>query len=220
MSTLADIWPPFALRVTSGPLEFRVITDDDIPALVDLALAGIHDPASMPFGFPWTDAPADELPRNTAAYYWRARAEFSRDRWNLEFAVRYDGELVGVQGFATTHYLVTRTGETGSWLARPMQGRGIGTHMRQAICALLFDHLDAAEITSAAFADNPASLAVSRKVGYEDNGSARVQRRPGELAHMRRLVLRPARFVRPADPVRVTGVASMRRFLGLDDGDG
>lgn len=37
--------------------------------------------------------------------------------------------------------------------------------MRQALCAFLFDCLDAQEITAGAFVDNPASLAVSRKVG-------------------------------------------------------
>src|SRR4051794_32629907 len=67
------------------------------------------------------------------------------------------------------------------------QGRGIGTAMRQTMCALLFDHLQAEEITSAAFTDNPASLAVSRKVGYTDNGTFRMQRRPGELAWRRKL---------------------------------
>ena len=51
--------------------------------------------------------------------------------------------------------------------------------MRQTLCAFLFDHLDAEEITSAAFLDNPASLAVSRKVGYLPNGDFRERRRPG-----------------------------------------
>ena len=31
--------------------------------------AGIHDPATMPFYFPWTDAPIDQLARNTAQYH-------------------------------------------------------------------------------------------------------------------------------------------------------
>ena len=91
----------------------------------------------------------------------------------LDLAVRVDGQLAGVQGFSTKDYLVVRTGETGSWLGATFQGRGLGTAMRQAMCALLFDHLDAEEVTSAAFTDNPASLAVSRKVGYTDNGTHR-----------------------------------------------
>jgi RimJ/RimL family protein N-acetyltransferase len=39
-----------------------------------------------------------------------------------------------------------RTGETGSWLTRVRPGQGIGTRMRKAVCALLFDRLDAAEL--------------------------------------------------------------------------
>ncbi|GAA0906248.1 hypothetical protein Vau01_113580 [Virgisporangium aurantiacum] len=136
---------------------------------------------------PWTDAPAEQLPGNTAAYYWRTRASFSPADWILDLIVRLDGQVVGVQGIHVADYLVVRTGETGSWLGRRFQGRGIGTAMRQVMCALLFDHLDAEEITSAAFTDNPASLAVSRKVGYVDNGTVRVQRRPPEARPVRPL---------------------------------
>jgi RimJ/RimL family protein N-acetyltransferase len=87
--------------------------------------------------------------------------------------------------------------------------------MRQAMCALLFDYLDAEEITSAAFTDNPASLAVSRKVGYTDNGIYRVQRRPGELAWSRKLLLTPDRFVRSEHPLRVEGIEPLRAAIGL-----
>ena len=215
MTTPIDLWGPFALRVRCGPLELRAITDDDIPAIVDLVLAGVHEPAQMPFAQPWTDAPADELPANTAAYYWSTRASFSASAWTLDLAVRVDGELIGVQGFSATDYLVVRTGETGSWLGRTFQGRGIGTAMRQAMCALLFDHLEAEEITSAAFTDNPSSLAVSRKVGYTDNGTVRVQRRPGELALSRNLRLTRDRFIRAEQPLRVEGAAPLRAAIGL-----
>ena len=215
MITSADLWGPFALRVRCGPLEMRAITDDDIPAVVELAAAGIHDPAEMPFAQPWTDVPPDRLPGNTAAYYWSARASFSSREWTLDLVVRVDGEIAGVQGFHARDYLVLRTGETGSWLGRRFQGRGIGTLMRQAICALLFDRLDAEEISSAAFTDNRASLAVSRKVGYVDNGTVRQQRRPGELARSRKLLLTRDTFVRPPYPVDVTGVGPLRAAVGL-----
>ena len=89
---------------------------------------------------------------------------------------------------------MTRTGETGSWLGREFQGRGIGTAMRQVICAFAFDHLDAEEVTSGAFLDNPASLAVSRKVGYRPNGVRRLKRRAGELALNQSLVLTTGRL--------------------------
>jgi RimJ/RimL family protein N-acetyltransferase len=88
--------------------------------------------------------------------------------------------------------------------------------MRQVMCALAFDHLGFEEITSAAFADNPASLAVSRKVGYRPNGVRRLQRREGELALNQGLVLTPEDFVRGEHELQVSGVAELRAFIGLD----
>ncbi len=218
MSTLTDLMPALGLRITAGPLELRGLTDDDLPALCDLAEEGIHPPDQMPFYVPWSTAPRGELARGTAQYHWRARAEFSPDAWSLHLGVWHDGELVGSQGFDTRHYLVTRTGETGSWLGQRFQGRGIGTAMRQVVCAFVFDHLDGVEVTSAAFVDNPASLAVSRKVGYRDNGITRMRRREGELALLQGLVLRPDDLVRGEHPLVVSGLGTFRRSIGLDAG--
>jgi len=214
VSTVADILPALSLRICAGPLELRGIGDDDLAALCDLASRGIHPPESMPFYFPWTDAPPGQLALNTAQYHWRVRASFGTESWTLPLGVWHEGVLVGSQALETQNFLVTRTAETGSWLGREFQGRGIGTAMRRAICAFAFDHLDAAEITSGAFADNPASLAVSRKAGYRRNGTARVQRRAGELAVLHRLVLRREDLVR-GDPIAVTGLAAFRRSIGL-----
>jgi RimJ/RimL family protein N-acetyltransferase len=213
VTTLEEIWPVFRLRVKAGPVELSAICDDDIPLLVDLASRGIHEPDAMPFAIAWSTA--TDLGHEMATYYWRTRAEFTPKAWTLDFVVRHEGVVVGSQGFHTRDYLVTRTGETGSWLGRAYQGRGIGTLMRQAICVTLFDHLAAEEITSAAFLDNPASLAVSRKLGYVDNGQIRRQRREGELAVTQQLLLRPDDLVRPTHLVHVEGAAAVRQLIGL-----
>lgn len=110
---------------------------------------------------------------------------------------------------------MTRSLETGSWLGRAHQGQGIGTRMRQAVCAFGFDHLGAVEITSGAFVDNPASLAVSRKVGYRPNGVVRLQRREGEAALNQKLTLCRADLVR-GDPLEVEGAQDLRTFLDLE----
>lgn len=212
---LGQVFPPFGLRIEAGPLVLRPITDDVLPELIEVALAGVHAPESMPFYVPWTDAPADQLPFNFAQYHWGLRSRWSREHWTLEFAVEHEGRIVGCQGFFADDYLVTRTGETGSWLGREFQGGGIGTAMRQAICAFVFDHLDADEIASAAFSDNPASNAVSRKVGYRPNGVARKTRRPGEWQTSQRWLLTPDTFVR-GEPIAVTGADAFRAFIGLD----
>ncbi len=212
---LPQAWPPFGLRIEAGPLVLRPITDDVLPELIELALSGIHDPERMPFSMPWTDAPADKLPTNYVQYEWSTRASWSQEHWNLQFAVEHLGQVAGVQTFFNSNYLVTRTGETGSWLAKKFHGQGIGTAMRRAMCAFVFDHLDAAEITSAAYADNLASNEVSRKVGYVPNGIFRKTRREGEWHPSQEWVLTRATFVRGV-PIAASGVEPFRRFIGLD----
>ena len=214
MTTPSDLWPPSGLVVSSGDLTLTPITDDDLPGLVDLVRSGIHGPDDHPFLTEWTRTPAESLPMTFAAHHWSQRAAFSAEHVAVDLAVRRDGELVGTQGFSGGPYAVTRSAETGSWLARRFQGQGIGTRMRRAVCAFLVDHLGAAEVTSAAWVDNPASLTVSRKVGYRKGDLVR-KARDGAPALERRLLLRPEDLVR-GEPVEVSGAGPLRAFLGLD----
>ena len=213
--SVTDAFPPLGLRVDAGPLSLVPVTDAVLPALIELAVNGIHDPNFMPFAMPWTDAPGEEIRRSYPQYHWGLRSRWSRTSWTLEFGVEYEGEIVGAQGIGTANYLVTRTGETGSWLGRRHHGTGIGTLMRQAMCAFMFDYVDAQEITSAAFIDNPSSLAVSRKVGYRPDGQERTSRRDA-LAISQRLVLTPETF-RRGEPISVTGAEAFRAYIGLDE---
>jgi RimJ/RimL family protein N-acetyltransferase len=215
MSGIADLHAALGLVLTAGPIELRGITDDVLLDLAQLAAAGIHDPAAMPFSVPWTDTDPEHFLVAFAAHHWRCRVDFSVSAWTVELAVFHEGRLVGVQGFSAKNFLVTRSGETGSWLGREHQGQGIGTAMRQAVCAFAFDHLGAAEVTSGAFLDNPASLAVSRRLGYRPNGRSRLERREGELAELQRLVLRPEDLVRSDHDLEVEGLAAFRRSIGL-----
>lgn len=177
-------------------------------------MAGIHEPSLMPFTKPWTDASPEDLPGIVAQYHWGVRANWSQAAWSLELAAEWEGEVVGIQAFTTENFLVTRTGETGSWLGLARHGDGIGTRMRQAICQFAFDVLDARRVTSGAFTDNPASLAVSRKVGHRPNGSTWHSRR-GAAAEMQRMVLSPEDLVR-GERLTVDGAEAFRRFIGLD----
>jgi RimJ/RimL family protein N-acetyltransferase len=213
MTSPSELWPPFGLVVRSGDLTLSTVTDDDLPGLVELVRSGVHEPDAMPFDVAWTRRPPEQVAPDFARYHWRMRAAFRPEDFHLDLAVRDRGELVGVQGCFATDYPVTRTAETGSWLALRHQGRGIGTRMRQAVCVLLLDHLGAAEVTSGAFLDNPASLAVSRKVGYRHTDTKRVARE-GRLAQHAQLRLGPDDLVR-GEPVEVSGVEPLRTFLGV-----
>lgn len=163
-------WPPSQLCIAAGDLELTPVCESDLPGLIELVLAGIHDHATMPFAFPWTDVAPDQAPAEYVRHYGRTLTRQVRGTVALEFAVRHRGALVGVQGIDGNHFPHLRTLETGSWLGREHQGQGIGTRMRQAVCAFAFDELGALRITSHAFLDNPASRAVSRTVGYQPNG--------------------------------------------------
>jgi hypothetical protein len=101
--------------------------------------------------------------------------------------------------------------------SRGVESVGEPRSASSTVVAFAFDHLGAAAITSGAFLDNPASLEVSRKLGYRPNGVRRLKRREGELALNQALILTPEDFVRGPHPLVVSGLAELRAFIGLDD---
>jgi RimJ/RimL family protein N-acetyltransferase len=213
---LVEAWPLFGLRLLTPRLELRLVRDDDIPALIDAARAGIHPEDVMPFGVPWTDAEPDELRRSFAQHQWRLRMSVQPDNWSLNLAVLHDGQPIGVQDLTAHDFGQLRTVMSGSWLTQDFQGRGFGTEMRQAVLAFAFDHLHAEVAESSAAAWNLASLSVSRKLGYTDNGVTRVAPRRGVVVDEQRVRLVRARFIRPSWVLQVQGLEAARRDLTTD----
>ncbi|HEY0636108.1 MAG TPA: GNAT family N-acetyltransferase [Pseudonocardiaceae bacterium] len=188
-----DPWPLGRLVLRTPRLELRPDDDDGLRELIAESHRGVHDPATMPFLDPWTDAPPEELGVRSLRFYWRARADLRPDDWLVNFVVRLDGEVVGTQGLRAREFPVLRQVSSGSWVGLRFQGKGIGTEMRAAVLHLAFDHLGALGARSSAFRDNHASIAVSRKLGYVDDGTQAASRRglPGVLV---RSFLTPQRF--------------------------
>jgi RimJ/RimL family protein N-acetyltransferase len=213
---LHPVWPLFDLRVVTPRLELRAIDDDMGAALARLAARGIHDPGFMPFAVEWTDVQGDELLRNTMQYYWRCRADWSTASWSLNLATVVDGEVVGTTGLMGQHFPELRQFETGSWLGREFQGRGIGTEMRVASLQLGFAGLDARVATTVAFDDNPSSLGVTGKLGYVANGSARRLRRgaPATSLHFEMSRDHWAAHVR-RDDITIEGLEGCLPMFGL-----
>ena len=211
---LEQIWPAFSLSVQAGPLTLRAMRDEDLPALAEAAASGIHSDELRPFPTSWASGDAVTLGRDLGGRYWRYRTTLGSDEWALPLVARWHGRVVGVQGAEAVRYPVLRTPDTFSWLTRDVQGQGVGTLMRQAICALFFDELDAHQITSGAYADNPASAAVSRKVGYAANGT-KLELRDETAALHHRFILDREGSVRPATPVTITGARGVRALLGV-----
>jgi RimJ/RimL family protein N-acetyltransferase len=210
---LADLWPLFGLSIRTPRLTLTPVRDDQLPGLVDAILAGIHDPSVMPFGIPWTDAPRDSLIRESLKYQWSLRAALSPDDWTISFAVQYEGRIIGVQDLSARSFALLRRVSTGSWLRLDAQGRGLGKEMRSAVLSFAFDHLGAQSAVSDAAVWNAASLGVSAALGYEPNGTALTETRPGEASEQQLLLLARENFRRPEWTAVVEGVDAVRPIL-------
>jgi RimJ/RimL family protein N-acetyltransferase len=211
-----SVLPALGLRITAGPIELRGLTDDLIGRLGELASKGTRAPDAPPFTTtPWTLALPEEVPLLLAQALWARRADLSPAKWTASLAAFADGQLAGFVSLMTKDYLVTRTATTASWLGPEFHGRGIGTATRRVLCAFAFDHLDAEYLMSEAFTDNPASLGVSRKLGYTELARQRMSRL-GEPATSVELMLTSDRLVRYEHPLTVTGLEAFRRSIALD----
>jgi RimJ/RimL family protein N-acetyltransferase len=209
-------WPLAELRLLTPRLELRLPTDRDLDELADLAADGVHDPAVQPFGFPWTDVSPAERARSTVQYHWAQRGAWKPKHWSLDLVVVRDSMVVGMQGISAADFAVLREVSTGSWLGQAHQGQRIGTEMRAALLHLAFAGLAAQYATSNAFTDNPASLGVSRKLGYADDGIQRQVSR-GQPATLQRLRLdRQTWAATHSLPVTIVGLQPCMPLFGLD----
>ncbi|MFC4944785.1 GNAT family N-acetyltransferase [Pseudonocardia sp. GCM10023141] len=215
--THPEQWPLRDLVLRTPRLELRPDDDEGLRELVEVAYGGVHEPGLMPFTVSWTDADPAYLGRGILQYFWSRRAALAPEDWGVHFLVRFEGRVIGMQELMAKDFAVTREVGSGSWLGLAHQRRGFGTEMRAAVLQLAFDHLGARRARSDAFADNPASLAVSRRLGYRPDGTQTVVRR-GEPADLVRLLLESADLVRPEWTLQVASLAGCRGLLGAGVG--
>jgi RimJ/RimL family protein N-acetyltransferase len=211
----ASPWPLAELEVITPVLRLCHVTDELADTLARLAAEGIHDPDTMPFAIPWTDAVSPELERNTVAYFRQARAEVSTEHWDVPMAVVVGDVAVGVCSVTADGFPARRTVSTGSWLGRRYQGRGLGREMRTAALQLIFAGFDADVARTAAWHDNAASLGVTRSLPYIQTGSSRQSRR-GVFDTMLEFTMSRAQWdtMRRSD-IRLVGVDAVIDQLSL-----
>jgi len=214
MTSLAEMWPPFGLTLTTPRLIIRPVLDEDIPSAVAAARSGVHEPGKSPFSMPWTELPEDELAPNMAQWYWRCRANFTKDSWTLLLGVWHDDELLGVQDIGAKSFNTLKTVSTGSWLKQSAQGQGFGKEMRAAVVSFAFDHLGAEVAESEAAIWNQQSLGVSASLGYELNGTFR-DGWGEKVEEVQRVRLTPTTFTRPHWPLKVQGHEELKAYLKL-----
>lgn len=213
---LAAHFPAFALEVRTPGLTLRYPDDDDLVDLAEVGARGVHAEGQMPFQIPWTRVEPPFQQRNTLQYFWMQRTTLQGDAWNLPLVTVVDGRVVGSQGIFSKEWKATCTVETGSWLGQEFQGQGIGREMRIAALHLCFDGFGAERAVTAAFLDNPASLAVTRAVGYRLNGDERWSR-GDEPVMLQHFVMDRADFeARRRDDIEVVGAAEVLALFGTE----
>ena len=211
---LAKAWPLFGLAIRSERLVLRLPTDADLLDLIAVVKAGIHPPDEMPFASTWSIQPSPAFERGYLAYHWGHRTAWTPDGWELGLAAFLDGRPDRHAGDPRHGFASGRTVHTGSWLGRASQGRGLGKEMREAVLAFAFDGLGAQLAETEAFLDNAASNAVSRSLGYEENGfgSLAPEGVPRETQRFR-MTLDGWRS-RPRPPIEIEGLDACRELFG------
>jgi RimJ/RimL family protein N-acetyltransferase len=209
-------YPPFHVEVTTPRLKLRGATDDLLERLIPIVREGVVQGDEVPFDDPISHyEPSPTREWRWLRAIWSARARTEATWWRLCFAVDVGGEMVGMQDLIAEDFSTFGVVTTFSWLAPGARGRGIGREMRAAILHLAFAGLSAREATSEAFLDNTASNAISRALGYQENGTAWATRRASPC-QLRRWTLPRERWeTSPRTDIVLSGVEPCLPLLGL-----
>jgi RimJ/RimL family protein N-acetyltransferase/ribosomal protein S18 acetylase RimI-like enzyme len=207
--------PLTKLRVRTPRLELRLATVAELRELARVARAGIHDPGQMPFEVAWTDSAGEPgFDDEFVAHHLGNLRDWRPEQWVLTLVAFADGRPVGVQALRGRSFAKEGTVDTGSWLGREWQGRGLGTEMRAGVLQFAFEGLGARSATSGAIQGNPQSLAVSRKLGYAVRGSHLVSPRGDPVEHLD-LELQADDFASPVS-VEITGLQGLLPLFGAE----
>lgn len=166
-------YPLLDIRVTTPRLELRGASDELLDELSELVRAGkTHsDPPAYDDPMSFYENDPDLRVARWLRAIWRRRGTVEPDFWRLYLIVMVDGRPIGEQTLSGVDFATLGTVTTFSWLSTDERGRGYGHEMREAVLHLAFAGLGAREAASDAFVDNHGSNAVSRRLGYEPNGT-------------------------------------------------
>jgi RimJ/RimL family protein N-acetyltransferase len=209
-------WPLTGLRLRCREVSLRPVTEADLATLAAMLPADFEQDPRLEL-FPGL-SDAENQRRLFRQGYWKSLGTWSPSSWVLHFAVAYQGELVGVQTLEGEDFPVLRTVDSASWLVPGVRGRGLGVAMRTAVLGLAFDHLGAVAAVSSAVAGNKASLGVSRRIGYAENGVGLIAAPGGAVAELRhfRLTAQGWRAAGHGRAVAVEGFAPCLPWFGLE----
>lgn len=146
-------------------LVLRPFRPDDL----DVVAAMQSDPEVLRY-LPWPERTreqsADWLAERVAA------DRLEKDGDVVAWAVEEGGAFVGL-GVLFLHSVAHRQVEVGYALARPAQGRGLGTELARLLVQRAFDDLDAHRVSARVDPGNAASLRLLARLGFREEGRHR-----------------------------------------------
>ena len=102
------------------------------------------------------------------ARFFLKHAATGEDPTNL--CIEVDGAAAGAVGYVPGHDVERYSAEIGYWLGEDFWGRGIATEALTLVTTHAFTELNFLRLFALPFADNPASVRVLEKAGYEREG--------------------------------------------------
>ncbi len=106
------------------------------------------------------------------AQHWvsRGHIDFGGDNW----AIAYQGAAVGGCGIHWGSGALRCNAEIGYWLAQAHWGQGMGSRVARLLAHLAFQRADITRVFAPVHADNPTSMRVLQKCGFEREGLQRM----------------------------------------------
>lgn len=139
-------------------LRFRLMVDGDFDAFH--AMMSDFDVVRMTSSWPWPPVPAFTL----------ARMNTPEAKSGASVVIVCNGEFAG--------QIFCKNGEIGYMLARQFWGRGIASWAVREMLSREFAKPDVEVITAGTWEDNPASMRVLQKCGFEKTGEAMIYCKP------------------------------------------
>jgi RimJ/RimL family protein N-acetyltransferase len=155
--------PPADFTLRTKRLLLRAVAPDDAEALATLCgdIEIARNTATVPH--PYTRAHAE-------AFAAKAAADFAAGA-RFVFIALMDGRIVANTGLDPCTDK-NDAWDMGYWTAAQWRGQGVASEAGKAVARFAFDTLGAARLVASHFADNPASGAVLRSIGFAPTGGS------------------------------------------------
>jgi len=138
-------------------IELLLWKEADIPSILQHANnRNIWNHVRDDFPHPYTQKDAEE---------WIARNKAQNPP--TSFSISVDGKAVGAVGVLLKSDVYRKNAEIGYWLAEPFWNQGITSEAVRLFCSYCFASFDVARLYAGVFANNPASMRVLDKNGFQ-----------------------------------------------------